>query len=878
MPVVGFSARRFASRSAAATIALMLAGTHVGAQQVYKEPPAAIQRILEAAPVPTGTVSPDGKWIVLAAREPAVTTIADMAEPTLYLAGTRVHPVASFRVDTVGIRSMLLRPVSGGAARTVPVPGGGRITQYAWSSDGRIIAYAVVDHGLATGVRLFPVAAGEPVQIQTPKLSGKLGTPMWSHDGRYVAFTESTRDGTALWMVNATTHGARRVTPYSVNTVSGGCDWIALSTQMLCSMNVATRGAPPTEESAPAGPIVQESYGRSAPVRTLEYLLKSPYDEVLFDYYFTNQLTLVTPEGNTSAVGSPGVHVRADASPDGKWLLVRTVHRPYSYQVTLGDFPVRVEVQSLDGRVARLVTDHPLIDDVSSARDAVEAGTRTVAWRPDVPATLFMVEALDAGDPRRAVAKRDRISLLAAPFTGAPQPFFDTEMRYRGTEWMGPDIALVTEGSARTARLRTWLVNPSAAASAMTSARMLFDRSAEDRYKDPGQFVRVYDPATDRQVPLRAPDGNTMYLRGDGASAEGDRPFLDAINMQSGARRRVWQNSGTNYEYVASLTDPTARVFVTRRETATEPPNFFRRNLTAGSTAQITQLPDPAPAFAGVTGKLITYTRPDGVKLSATMYLPPGYTPAQGKLPFFFWAYPREFLSADAASQVQGSPYQFKRPVLPRDRHLLLLAAGYGVLDGPTMPIVAKNGKEPNDTYVEQLVASAKAAIDAVDSLGVGDRNRVAVGGHSYGAFMTANLLAHSTLFRAGVAESGAYNRTLTPFGFQAEPRTYWQAEEIYNTLSPFDYADKLKTPILLIHGMNDDNSGTFPIQSERMFAALKGNGGTVRYVQLPLEPHGYTARESLHHVMWETVTWLDRYVKQSAGSAAPATGRITNP
>ncbi|MGI8547836.1 MAG: alpha/beta hydrolase family protein, partial [Gemmatimonadaceae bacterium] len=261
------------------------------------------------------------------------------------------------------------------------------------------------------------------------------------------------------------------------------------------------------------------------------------------------------------------------------------------------------------------------------------------------------------------------------------------------------------------------------------------------------------------------------------------------------------------------------------------------------------------------------------VKLSATMYLPPGYTPAQGRLPFFFWAYPREFLSADAASQVQGSPYQFKRPVLPRDRHLLLLAAGYGVLDGPTMPIVAKNGKESNDTYVEQLVASAKAAIDAIDSLGVGDRNRVAVGGHSYGAFMTANLLAHSSLFRAGVAESGAYNRTLTPFGFQAEPRTFWQAEDIYNTMSPFDFADKLKTPILLIHGMNDDNSGTFPIQSERMFAAIKGNGGTVRYVQLPLEPHGYTARESLHHVMWETVAWLDKYVK-NAGPVAPPTGR----
>jgi dipeptidyl aminopeptidase/acylaminoacyl peptidase len=332
--------------------------------------------------------------------------------------------------------------------------------------------------------------------------------------------------------------------------------------------------------------------------------------------------------------------------------------------------------------------------------------------------------------------------------------------------------------------------------------------------------------------------------------------------MQTGSKHRIWQNSGDHYEFVASLTDPAGKSFVTRRESPTEPPNFFRREAGSDAVTKLTELADPAPAFAGVTGKLITYTRADGVKLSATMYLPSGYTPSQGRLPFFFWAYPREFLSAAAASEVRGSPYEFKRPSLPRDRQLLLLAAGYGVLDGPSMPIVAKNGKEPNDSYVEQLVASAKAAIDAIDSLGVGDRNRVAVGGHSYGAFMTANLLAHSTLFRAGVAESGAYNRTLTPFGFQAEPRTFWQAEDIYSTMSPFYYADKIKTPILLIHGVNDDNDGTFPIQSERMFAAIKGNGGTVRYVQLPLEPHGYTSRESLRHVIWETVTWLDRYVK----------------
>jgi len=710
-------------------------------------------------------------------------------------------------------------------------------------------------------IKLFPVSTATEISVSAAGLHGKLGAPSWSNDGKYVALTEATRNGAALWMVNVATHTAKRITPYTINTVTGGCDWLSKASQLVCLMNVAGRGAPPPDGQTPAGPIVQESYGRAAPVRTIEYLLKNQHDEALFDYYFTNQITIVTPDGASRNVGKPGIHTRADASPDARWLLVRTVHRPYSYQVALNDFPERIEVWSLDGRVARTVTDRPLTDNVSSARDAVAAGIRVVSWRPDVPATVFTVEALDGGDPRKQMERHDRVSLMSAPFTSAPQPFMDLEMRYRGITWMYPDLALVNEGTSRTAKLRTWAVNPSSPA----SARVLFDRSSEDRYGDPGRFVMVYDAASDRMVPLRGADGHTMYLTGDGASAEGDRPFLDAIDMRDGSKHRIWQNSGDHYEFVASLTDPAARTFVTRRESPTEPPNFFRREVGSDVATKLTELSDPAPAFAGVTGKLITYTRADGVKLSATMYLPAGYTQSQGRLPFFFWAYPREFLSAAAASEVRGSPYEFKRPSLPRDRQLLLLAAGYGVLDGPSMPIVAKNGKEPNDSYVEQLVASAKAAIDAIDSLGVGDRNRVAVGGHSYGAFMTANLLAHSTLFRAGVAESGAYNRTLTPFGFQAEPRTFWQAEDIYSTMSPFYYADKIKTPILLIHGVNDDNDGTFPIQSERMFAAIKGNGGTVRYVQLPLEPHGYTSRESLRHVMWETVTWLDKYVKTPA-------------
>jgi dipeptidyl aminopeptidase/acylaminoacyl peptidase len=275
----------------------------------------------------------------------------------------------------------------------------------------------------------------------------------------------------------------------------------------------------------------------------------------------------------------------------------------------------------------------------------------------------------------------------------------------------------------------------------------------------------------------------------------------------------------------------------------------------------LTSFADPAPPFAGVKREVVEYRRKDGVMLHATVYLPPGYDRAKdGPLPFLLWAYPQEFGSAEAASQRSGSPYRFTRP--GGSSHLFALLQGYGVMDDPTMPIVATDGGEPNDQYVPQLVASAEAAIDHIVGMGVADRSRIAVGGHSYGAFMTANLLAHTSLFRAGIARSGAYNRTLTPFGFQGEERSYWQAQDLYEKMSPFTYADRIKTPILLVHGTADNNTGTFPIQSERMYAALKGNGGTVRYVQLPAESHGYAARESIGHTLHEMLAWLDQWVK----------------
>ncbi len=787
------------------------------AQDRYREPPDAIRRILDAEPLPIASMSPDRTQLVLL-RRPGLPSIEKVAAPDVKLAGLRFDPRTNGPTRTFDFTGIQLQPVGGGAARTI-------------------------------AMTLPPQAT--------------LGNIRWSPRGDRIAFTVTTATGITLWVANTATATARQVSPRRLNAVLGTpCEWLASEPALVCTFVPAGRGAAPVAATTPEGPIVQETAGgREERAATYQDLLRSPYDEKLFEYYATSELARVTLDGRLTPIGRPAIYAGVTPSPDGRFLLQNVVTRPFSYQVPYAYFPTRTEVVTLGGSVARVLTARPLVERVPWGGDAAVPGPRGARWRADAPATLVWMEALDKGDPDVAAAKRDRILALDAPFTGEGRTLLETTDRAGAIWWGSANLAVVREQRAKTRRAKTWIIDPSNPSAA---PRLLWDRSSEDRYTDPGNFVTTLD-ARGQSVLLTTADGKSAYLVGQGASAEGDRPFLDRLDLASGTSTRLFQSAAPYYEQPIGVLDPGATRLVTMRESQAEPPNYFVRDL-AGSAQprQLTRFADPAPQFAGVKSQLITYTRPDGVQLSATMYLPPGYEPARdGKLPFFFWAYPLEFRTREAASQVVGSPHRFVRPTGPS--HLFLLLSGYGILDNPTMPILGENGAEPNDTYVEQLTASAKAAVDKVVDLGVADRSRIAVGGHSYGGFMTANLLAHTNLFRAGVARSGAYNRTLTPFGFQGEERTYWDAEEIYNRMSPFNYADSVSSPILLIHGMADDNTGTYPVQSERFYAALKGNGKTARYVQLPAEAHGYRARESIGHTLWETVTWLDRFVKGEA-------------
>ena len=567
------------------------------------------------------------------------------------------------------------------------------------------------------------------------------------------------------------------------------------------------------------------------------------------------QVVYVNLKGKTKKIGQPGIIRRNEPSPDGNYILLETIHKPFSYLVPLYRFPILIEVLDIEGNPVHTLRDIPLAESIPIGRDAVISGPRSFGWRADLGATIYYVEALDGGDPNVIIEHRDQVYTIDPPFNVNPEPFVKLNLRYSGIQWGNREIALVSARKWSIRRTTTWLVNPS-----NKSAEKIIDRSYEDRYADPGR------PMTDqnqygRSVLLLVGNGHTIYMSGNGASPEGDLPFVDEFSLKTKKTVRLWRAEAPYYETPISIFDPIKKVVLTRRESKDEIPNYYLRSLIDGSVSSVTDFKHPYPQMMGIYKEMLTYKRADGIDLSATLYLPPGRKPGDGPLPLLVWAYPREFKTSKAASQVVGSPHRFSR--ISPTSSLIMLAYGYAVLSGATMPIIGEGDSQPNDAYVKQLVGSAQAAVDIMIERGITTKDQIAIGGHSYGAFMTANLLAHSDIFQAGIARSGAYNRSLTPFGFQSEERTFWEAPEIYFAMSPFMHAQKVNEPILLIHGEVDNNSGTFPVQSKRFYHALKGHGATAKLVMLPHESHGYRARESVMHMLWETANWLDTYVKK---------------
>ena len=826
-----------------AALWILCSGWSVAAAQPaadgYQKPSQALVDIVEAPTTPRVFLDPTRQTLALLAV-PGLPSIDDLAQEELKLAGLRISPATRGPSRRRYLSSVAFQPLAGAP-------------------------------GSQTTVRGLPEDA-------------RLGNFAWSPDGKHLAFTH-TRYGTSgsskgrieLWVASVAAGEARRLGGELELTMSSFTPpaWLPDSSGLIALATPSGLPEAPQNAMVPIGPTIEESVGRKAPARTYQDLLKNADDERAFEFMMQAQVvevSLVEAEA-VRPLAEPAAYWDLKVSPSGEFLLGRdsaqAVFLPGS----------SLSIPTTDRSVESAV-------ETGSSNSQIFLSKTKCRWRS---AAFLLVrapypgaatwgrlwcgaEALDGGDAGIETDERDRLLQLAAPFESEPEVLATLGLRYSGTTWGNGQIAMVNEFWWKTRQTRSWQIAPD---EPEADKRLLVDRSTEDRYNDPGRPLTRSNEQGQRVLNLVG-DGDTVLLTGAGASPEGDRPFLDTQDLSSGETQRHLRSKAPHYELPIEVLEVDASgaptVVLTRRESVEEPPNYYLRDLEAGTDRQLTDFEHPTPQLQGISKELIRYQREDGVELTATLYLPADFEAGGDPLPLLMWAYPIEYKSAAAASQVRGSPLRFDR--IDHWSPMIFLAAGYAVLDNPTMPIIGEGDAEPNDTYVEQLVASARAAVEEVVRRRVADRDRIAIGGHSYGAFMTANLLAHSDLFAAGIARSGAYNRTLTPFGFQAEQRSFWEAPEVYFAMSPFMHAEKVNEPILLIHGEMDNNSGTFPMQSQRYFAALKGHGAVARLVMLPFESHGYRSRESLLHMLYEQEQWLESYVKSPAASGASTSGR----
>ena len=785
------------------------------AQDTWQTPPEPIAAMLSAPRLPAVLFSPNAEWIVEFAQAD-LPPIEELAAPTVAIAGFQLNPQTWGPAKPGYYRAIAIRRRGEKTARPIELPPNVRIRDIDWSDCGRYLSFT-------------------HTQLSS--------TP-----------TED-KGGISLWVLDLEKAQAQAITPPIINGTCGGAIRWLPDNSLICKVRVET-GPPPAAPTLPAGPIVEENLGRTAPARTYTNLLEDPHDEQLLEYYLASQLVRITLTGEQTPLTGTDLFTSFSPSPDGQWIKTTVTHRPFSYQVPLSRFPVRTDILNLQGDCVYTAADLPLAEEISINFDSVREGRRRISWRADQPATLYWVEAVDGGDARIESDYRDHLYTLAAPFTASPALLWQTTLRFNTVVWGDETTAIAYEAFYNTRQVRTWRLAPDTEAAPV----LLEERNFQDAYSNPGEPVTT--PGQYGWPTLLIAAEGAIYLRGKGASAAGVYPFLDRFDLETREKERLWRSPADTFSRVQKVLDSAAKQFIIRRETKTKPGNYWLYD--SGEETALTQFSDPLPWYKTIHKEIVRYRRADGLELSATLYLPPGHSLNQdGPLPTLLWVYPEEHKSRQTASQITRSENTFSRPSYASV--MFLLTQGYALLSGPTMPIVGEGEAEPNDTYLEQLVAGATAAVDYLVERGVSDRTQMAIGGHSYGAFTTANLLAHSDLFCAGIARSGAYNRSLTPFGFQGEQRNFWEATETYHRMSPFVSADKINHPLLLIHGAADNNSGTYPIQTERLYEAIKGLGGTVRWVSLPYEEHGYRSREAVGHVLWETVQWLDTYVKHSS-------------
>lgn len=780
----------------------------------FQKPSQEILQLADYERAPSVSLSSNKEWMVLMYRN-TYKTLQDLNQEEMRLGGLRINPITNISSTTTFINNIKVKKVSD---------------------------------------KIESDVKGLPANANISNLS-------WSPDESKMAFTHTTENGNELWILDLKTATAKKLTDAVLNANLGNpITWYKNSEKLLIKTLPANRPALiDASKAIPKGPIVSTAEeGVVSQNRTYQDLLKNKTDEANFETLVTSELYTVDLNGNKKLFKEADMYAGESFSPDGNYILLTTIEKPFSYLVPLNRFPMKTHAYDSNGNAIALVNDIPLNEIMPKGFMAVRKGKRSMSWRADKPASLFFVEALDEGDPANVVEKRDALYSWDAPFNNSPELLTKTTQRFAGIIWGDETTAIVYDQWYDTRNIKTYLFNPST----KEDLKVIWDRNSQDIYSDPGSFQTKKNQFG--RYTLQK-EGNKMFLIGDGYTRDGQFPFIDEFDTQTMQTKRLYQANHTDkIESISEIIDIKKGEILVNIQSKNDYPNYYFRNIkNKRGLKQITFNENPFESIKDVHKEVIKYKRKDGVELSGTLYLPAGYNrknPTE-KLPLLIWAYPAEYKDKNSAGQSTANPNEFTFPYY--GSFVYWAAKGYAVLDDAAFPIIGEGDEEPNDTFIEQLIMNAEAAIDAVDQLGYIDRKRVGVGGHSYGAFMTANLLSHTDLFACGIARSGAYNRTLTPFGFQREQRNYWEVPEVYNRMSPFMNAEKMKTPMLLVHGEADNNPGTFTLQTERYYQALKGLGAPVRMVILPKESHSYFAKDNILHLLWEQEQFLDKHLKK---------------
>ncbi len=778
----------------------------------YQKPPQSILALADFERAPSASMDSKKEYMLLSYRS-TYKTLEDLSQDELRLGGLRINPITNISNTVTYMNNLKIKKIKD----------------------------------------------SKDVQVSGLPENPKITYLTWAPNETKIAFTNTTAAGVELWVIDVATAKATRLTDATVNANLGNpINWFTDNESIL--VTILPKNKPSlldNKKDLPKGPIVSNSDGAKSQNRTYPDLLKNKIDEANFESIATSELYKVSLNGQSTLFKNAAMYTDESFSPDGKYVLLTTLKKPFSYIVPLNRFPQTSSVYDIAGNEIKTVNEVPLNEIMPKGFSSVRKGKRNMNWRADKPATLYFVEALDEGDSAKKAEYRDEVFVWDAPFTATPTALVKTQQRYAGIIWGNETNAILFDSWYDTRNTKTYVINPSKPGE---TPKIISDRNSQDVYSDPGSFETRKNQFNRKTLAI---ENNKAFLIGDGLTQKGQFPFIDELDLNSLKTNRIYTSTYTDKkESLLSIEDFKKGEVLVQIQSKSDYPNYYFRNIRQkNKLTQITHFANPFESIKNVYKEVIKYKRKDGVELSGTLYLPVGYDRAKKeKLPLLIWAYPTEYKDKNSAGQVTSNPNEFTFPSY--GSFIYWVTRGYVVLDDAAFPIVGEGTTEPNDTFIEQLVDNASAAINAVDALGYIDTKKVAIGGHSYGAFMTANLLTHSKLFACGIARSGAYNRTLTPFGFQREQRNYWEVPAIYNEMSPFMNAEKMKTPLLLVHGEADNNPGTFTLQTERYFQALNGLGAPARMVILPKESHGYAAKDNILHLLWEEDQFLEKYLK----------------